>query len=111
MFCEGITSQIQSMDPHKQNVLIVADLRHQFEAAYFKKIHQEHPDMIKRLVFVRIEANNMIKEMRGWKFGPIDNDTTETDLDQFKEWDLLCDNNVQGLDRLMECIQSYFTEF
>jgi phosphomevalonate kinase len=108
MFCEGITGQLKAMDPHKQNVVIVSDLRHQFEVAYFKKFNQDHPDMIKQLVLVRIEANNSVKELRGWKLSAIDSDTTEIDLDQFTGWDLKCDNNAQGLDHLTNAIQSFF---
>lgn len=96
------------MDPNKQNVLIISDLRHQFEVAYFQKFHHDHPELIERLVLVRIEANNTVKEQRGWKLSPIDSDTTEVDLDQFKDWDLICENNEQGLDHLTNCIQSYF---
>lgn len=108
MFCEGITSQLKSMDPHKHNVVIVSDLRHQFEVTYFKKFYQEHPEQMKRLVLVRIEANNSAKESRGWKLSPIDSDTTEIDLDQFTGWDLICENNVQGMDHLLASVQSYF---
>eukprot|EP00455_Lapot_gusevi_P035074 TRINITY_DN387_c0_g1_i2.p1 TRINITY_DN387_c0_g1~~TRINITY_DN387_c0_g1_i2.p1 ORF type:complete len:215 (-),score=10.23 TRINITY_DN387_c0_g1_i2:95-739(-) len=77
-------------------VVIVSDLRHQFEADFFKQNVSSLPFPHCRLMCIRVEATTEAKLTRGWTPGPIDQSITECDLDSYQGWDCVFDCSQFG---------------
>lgn len=83
----------------KLNIFILADLRHKFEVKFFK---EELKNLGFKMIFIRIESSDEIKEKRGWKFiEEIDENITEKDLDDFLQWDFVLENKDPGSHSLL----------
>lgn len=77
----------------KTNVptLYIIDFRYLFELDYYLSLNLY-------LISIKIEVNKLIKKERGWIFNEtIDTNNSEIDIDKFDKWDLIFNNDVDGL--------------
>jgi len=79
---------------HKKTFYIIPDLRHDSEIACFRALHQEIPNI--KLLLLRVNITNEARNQRGWEKLNIDNDPTETNLDEWDDWDYCFDNSRAG---------------
>ncbi|XWV24534.1 phosphomevalonate kinase [Tupanvirus deep ocean] len=90
LFCENVLAK--TTEP----TIYIVDCRYKFEINIYKKL--EIP-----LILVRINAKNKTKERHGWKYDPqIDEHPSETDLDNYDTWQLIFNNDVDGILNITE---------
>lgn len=86
IFCE--TVMVQAQKP----ILIISDARRKTDLEYFQKV------LKKRLLLIRIEANEEIRKKRGWKFiNGIDDADSECNLDDLNHWDYIIENDNNNI--------------
>ena len=105
IFCQKALETIKGFKNEKtMNIYILSDLRHKFELEFFKQFLQK---IDISLILIRLECSNEIKEKRGWKFiREIDENITEIDLDDYKEWDFIINNNEFGNELLEKFVEN-----
>jgi len=79
-----------------KKVFIISDLRHQNEITTLRSVRRKFPHL--NLVLVRIKISDEARGQRGWVRGPVDSDESETNLDEFDDWDYAFDNSQQGME-------------
>nr|XP_974268.1 PREDICTED: phosphomevalonate kinase [Tribolium castaneum] len=82
---------------------IVSDIRRKTDIHWFKNTYKD-----KIIKLIRIQADEVTRQKRGWVFTEgVDDVTSECDLDDFSDWDLIIKNNNaeelgEGLGKLMQ---------
>lgn len=85
----GIFCREASRDISKATV-IVSDIRRQNDIKWFRETFGD------KIKLIRIQCDNSIRAKRGWKFEVgIDDIQSECDLDDWKEYDLIVNNDGQ----------------
>ncbi|XP_044258370.1 phosphomevalonate kinase isoform X2 [Tribolium madens] len=96
-FCKAATKMAES-----RPFWIVSDIRRKTDIQWFKNTYKD-----KIIKLIRVEADEMTRQKRGWIFTEgVDNVTSECDLDDFNDWDLIIKNNTseelrEGLGKFM----------
>lgn len=91
-----------SSAPQKE-IWIVSDIRRKTDIKWFK---EQYKNSIKT---VRITSDEDTRCERGFQFVPgVDNVTSECDLDDYTEWDLILDNGKERrpLTEQLQCVIS-----
>lgn len=82
----------QAMAGARSPLVIVSDIRRKTDIEWFCG---KFGDRIRR---IRISADEGVRKARGWEFKDgIDNSSSECDLDDYLEWDLMIDNGDDSL--------------
>ena len=80
--------------------IYILDVRHKFEIDFYEKYNFT-------IIKIRINTDDKIKKSRGWKYDKIiDEDITETDLDNYVDWDFVLNNNQNGTNHIDRFIES-----
>ena len=86
------------LDRSTNPTIYIVDVRYKFEIDYYRILNIP-------LVLIRINVDDRIKKKRGWKFDPkIDNDDSETNLDNYHNWDYIFENNTDGIDAVLKFV-------
>jgi len=80
----------------KKKFYIISDLRHESEIKCFKQLRNQVPTI--KIIVVRVHITDQARSQRGWTKSEIDNDPTETNLDDWDDWDYRFDNSKPGLE-------------
>lgn len=78
-------------------IIIVSDIRRKTDIQFFKNENYD-------IKTVRIEADDSIRQQRGWTFQEgVDDVQSECDLDDFEKWDFEINND--GSDSLQQTVE------
>jgi len=111
-FCGQIANRIKQaviLGFQKKKIFIIPDLRHRMEIQCFRELRRELPSV--KVVLVRVHVTDQARSQRGWTRSSIDDDPTETDLDDWDDWDFRFDNNKPGLEMAQKFIKSQLIPF
>ncbi|XP_067631625.1 phosphomevalonate kinase [Eurosta solidaginis] len=88
----------------KAEIIIVSDIRRKTDIKYFRETYGS-------IVFtIRIDVEDRIRVERGWIFkSGVDDVASECDLDDFKQWDIVLQNNCVANGE--ECIKAIRMQF
>lgn len=74
----------------------MSDIRRKTDIEFFKNENFN-------IKTIRIEANDDVRQSRGWKFQQgVDDVQSECDLDDYANWDFILNNNGASLDDFLE---------
>jgi len=96
-FCKPLANRIKKevmMGFTKKKIFIIADLRNSIEIECFKSLRRE-VSLIK-ILLIRVHITDEVRAQRGWVLSKIDSDPTETNLDDWDDWDFRFDNCKNG---------------
>lgn len=82
VFCKAASSKIA------KKIVIVSDIRRKTDIKWFRENFND------RIKLIRIKCDDKIRIERGWIFqSGVDDIQSECDLDDWKEWDLIIEND------------------
>ena len=96
-FCQSIYNQILNLEQErneKYDVILIADFRRKYEEEFYHKHFEKD-----RVFSIRINPSNQTRMSRGWMFNDRkDNDVTECELDDKRDWDFVFKNEGTAMD-------------
>lgn len=86
-YCKKIINYITNTTEY--NIYII-DIRHKFEIMFYEKHNF-------KIIKIRRDVDDKIRNIRGWIYDKlIDDDITETDLDNYNDWDIVLKNDIDN---------------